>query len=125
MQHTLGLDKMLEEKKQDLKVREAALFEVLERGIHPQENWDLLVELGELRECLTVVEVDRAGKAKEPMMLVTDISGVLVDLGLDPIQWIPQVLSEARHVLEAAGVVLEHELGVLVGCLRSQASLCC
>jgi hypothetical protein len=61
----------------------------------------------ELRECHTKVEVDRVGEAKELAALVTDISVVIVDQGLDPIQWIPQVPSKARYVLEVVGAVLE------------------
>jgi hypothetical protein len=56
MEQTLGIDKMLEEKKvwlqeekHDLKVREVVLYEALERGAHPQEDRDLLAELVELR----------------------------------------------------------------------------
>jgi hypothetical protein len=114
MKHSLGLDKMLEEtkvrlewKKRDLKVWEATLVKALERGIHPRDNMDLLAELVELKECLAEVEVDRAGEAKELAALVNGISGVLMDPGLDSIQWIPQVLSQAWHVLEAVVTVLE------------------
>jgi hypothetical protein len=41
-----------------------------------------------LRECLTEVEADHTGRVKELAALVTYISRVLMDLGLDPIQWI-------------------------------------
>jgi hypothetical protein len=63
--------------------------------------------LAELRECLPEVEVDHIGEAKELAMLVIDISGVLMDLGLDPIQWIPQLLRKAQDMLEMVGVILE------------------
>jgi hypothetical protein len=40
--------------------------------------------------------------------LVTSISKVLVDLGLDPICGIPQVSNKAWLVLEVMGSILEH-----------------
>jgi hypothetical protein len=39
--------------------------------------------------------------------LVTDISEVLMDLGLAPIQWIPHLPSKARYMLEVMGAILE------------------
>jgi hypothetical protein len=89
---------MLEEKKQDLKVWEAVLVEVQVCGIHPWENRDLLAKLW---ECLAGNEV------KELATLVTSISEVLVDLGLAPIWWIPQLSSKAWAMLEVVGTVLE------------------
>jgi hypothetical protein len=95
MKHTLGLDKvlkesmvLLKEKKRDLKVQEATLCKALERGIHPQDNQDLLAQLVEPREHLAEVEVDCTGEVKELVSLVTTMFRVLVDLGLDSIQWI-------------------------------------
>jgi hypothetical protein len=55
MKVTIDLDKVLEENKRVLKVREVALSEALERGAHPRNNRDLLAELVELSECLIEV----------------------------------------------------------------------
>jgi hypothetical protein len=44
-------------------VREATLCKALERGVHPQDNRDLLTELVELRECPAEIEADRASEA--------------------------------------------------------------
>jgi hypothetical protein len=111
MKHTLSLDKMLEEtkvlleeKKQDLKVWEAALVEVKTRGLNPQDNRDLLVEL---RERLGEVEADHVTEAEELASLMTNISKVLMDLGLSPIQGIPQVRNKAQEVLKVTGSILE------------------
>jgi hypothetical protein len=111
MKHTLSLDKMLEEtkvlleeKKQDHKVWEAALVEVKTRGLNPQDNRDLLVEL---RERLGEVEADHVTEAEELASLMTNISKVLMDLGLSPIQGIPQVRNKAREVLKVTGSILE------------------
>jgi hypothetical protein len=49
----------------------------------------------EFREHIAEVEVDCANEAKELVTLVTGFSEILVDLGLDLIQWIPQFLSKA------------------------------
>jgi hypothetical protein len=40
--------------------------------------------------------------------LVVGITNALVDLGMLPIQDIPQLLKSAREVLTAASVILEH-----------------
>jgi hypothetical protein len=111
MKHTLSLDKMLEEtkvlleeKKQDLKVWEATLVEVKTRGLNPQDNRDLLVEL---RERLGEVEADHVTEAEELASLMTNISKVLMDLGLSPIQGVPQVRNKAREVLKVTGSILE------------------
>jgi hypothetical protein len=91
---TIDLDKVLENK-QVLKVWEVALCETLERGTHPWNDQNLLTELVELSELLTKVQVKRVGEAKELAVLMIDMSDALVDLGLDPNQWIPKVPRQA------------------------------
>jgi hypothetical protein len=111
MDHAFILDKMLEgtrvrlqEKKQDLKGPKAALVEAQARAHNLWDNQDLLAELVELRDCLGGVLVYRVTEAEVLTALVADISTVLVDLGLAPIQGIPQVPNKARVVLKAMGV---------------------
>jgi hypothetical protein len=76
---------LLKEMKWDLKVWEAALYEALERDIHPRYNRDLLTELVELRERLVEAEADRAVEAGELTVLVTSMSNTLMNSGMDPI----------------------------------------
>jgi hypothetical protein len=90
MKHTLGVDKMLEEKKvllqekkRDMKVLEAALCKVLKKGVHPRDNHDLLAELVELREHLTEAKVYWDSELRELATLETDMSCALVDLGMN------------------------------------------
>jgi hypothetical protein len=94
MDHAFILDKMLEEtrvrhqeKKQDLKGPKAALVEAQAHAHNLWDNQDLLVEL---RDCLGGVQVYRIMEAEVLTALVADISTVLVDLGLAPIQGIPR-----------------------------------
>jgi hypothetical protein len=89
-------------------VPEAVLVEAQACGLNPQDNWDLMAELVELPERLGGVEVECVAEAEEIMMLVADISKVLVDLGLAPIEGMSQVPNKAREVLKAADSILEH-----------------
>jgi oligoendopeptidase F len=64
--HSLGLDKMLGEKKvelngkeRDLVLREAVLAEAQTRGLNPQDNLDDLMESIELWRLLQDAEADR------------------------------------------------------------------
>jgi oligoendopeptidase F len=64
--HSLGLDKMLGEKKvelngkeRDLVLREAVLAEAQTRGLNPQDNLDDLMESIELRRLLQDAKADR------------------------------------------------------------------
>jgi hypothetical protein len=90
--HSLGLDKILREKKVeligrewDLGSREATLAEVQSRGLNPWDNREELMEFVELRRLLTDIEVRRITKAGRLVMLVGDVSKVLVDLGMLPV----------------------------------------
>jgi hypothetical protein len=64
-QAAAGVGGWLNEKKQDPKVREAALCEALERGARRHDDRDLLAELVELRERVTEVQADRVSEAEE------------------------------------------------------------
>jgi hypothetical protein len=55
-------------------VRVETLYEALEMGAHPRDNRDLFAKLVEHRDC----------EVEELVALVTDMSGALVDLGLQP-----------------------------------------
>jgi UDP-N-acetylmuramoylalanine-D-glutamate ligase len=67
--HSLGLDKMLGEKKvkldgreQNLSLREAALVEARSQGLNPRDNHEELMEFVELRRLLQDFEVDRVAE---------------------------------------------------------------
>jgi hypothetical protein len=94
---TLGLDKMLEEKKVlligkewDLALCEAALMEVQSLGPILRDNHEELMEFIKLRRCLEEAEVEHITKVGQLAVLLGDISNVLVDLGMPPISGIPQ-----------------------------------
>jgi hypothetical protein len=94
--HSLGLDKMLGENKveldgreRDLDLCEAMLAEAQNRGLNPRENRDELMEFVELRRLLQDIEVNRVIEAVWLVTLVRDVSKVLEDLGMPPIQGIP------------------------------------
>jgi hypothetical protein len=73
----------------------------------PRYNREELTELVELWWCLEEAEVERVAEAGRLAILVTDVSKVLVDLGMPLIPgnpWDPHV---ADDILEAAGTILE------------------
>jgi hypothetical protein len=94
--HSLGLDKMLGEKKVELDGRErdlelcmAMLAEAQTRGLNPWVNHNELMEYVELWRLLKDAEADHVIEAGPLVTLVSDVSKVLVDLGLPPISEIP------------------------------------
>jgi hypothetical protein len=107
--HSLGLDKMLGEKKvqldgreQDLDMHEAALMEALSRGLHPQDNCEELMEFVELWRHLKEAEVECIAEAGWLAILVRDVSKVLVDLGMPPIlrnPWDPHMIDNILGVV--------------------------
>jgi hypothetical protein len=113
--HSLGLDKMLGEKKvelngreRDLELCEAALAEVQTRGLNPRVNHDELMEVIELHRFLQYAEEDRGIEAGQLLTLVRDMTKVLVDLGMPPISEIPQDPRTTDDVLEVVNIILEH-----------------
>jgi hypothetical protein len=113
--HSLNLDKMLGEKKveldgreHDLNLREAMLAEAQTRGLNPQDDHDELMEFVELRRHLRDVEADRAAKIGRLAILLSDVSKVLVDLGVPSILGIPRDLHTAGDLLGAVDINLEH-----------------
>jgi hypothetical protein len=74
-------------------------------GIYLRDGRDLLEEL---RKRMAGVDEERVVEAEKLAALVTETSRDLMDLGLPPIQEIPQVLRKAWEVLKAARIVLEH-----------------
>jgi hypothetical protein len=91
----------------DLVVREAILVEEQEHGLCPIDGWDLLLELDMAHMRLDRINDERAAEARQLSQLVVKISDVLVDLGMLPIQDIPQLLKSTPEVLPAANLILK------------------
>jgi hypothetical protein len=91
----------------DLEVREAILVEELEHDLHPTDGWELSVELDKARTCVDRIDGERATEAEQLSQWVMRISSVLVDLGLRPIQDIPQLSKSAQEVLPAVDLTFK------------------
>jgi hypothetical protein len=87
--HSLGLNKILGEKRveldereQDQGLHEAALEDVRTHGLNPRDHNDELMEFVALRRLLHGVKADRIIEASRLATLVRDVSKVLEDLGM-------------------------------------------
>jgi hypothetical protein len=112
--HSLGLDKMLGEKKveldgreRDLGLREVALVEAQSRGLNPRDNHEELIEFVELRMLLKDIKVEHVAEAERLAILARDVSKVLVALGKPPVLGIPWDPCMADNILEVMGIILE------------------
>jgi hypothetical protein len=83
------------------------LVEGLERGLRPTGGWNLSVELDKARTCVARIDGERAAKAEQLSQWFMRISNILIDLGLLPVQDIPQLTKSAREVLPAVDLVLK------------------
>jgi hypothetical protein len=83
------------------------LVEEQVRGLNSFDGRDLSVEVEDLRVHVARVEDERAAKAMDLSTLFVDASNALVDLGMLPIQDIPQLPKMAHNVLKAVGVILQ------------------
>jgi hypothetical protein len=117
--HSINFSQMMEERQillslqeTDLEVPEAKLAEEQACVLHSFDGWDLLAELEELHACMAMVVDEHAINAGELLQLVLEISNVLVNLGMLPIQHIPQLPKMAQEVMVAASLILE--------CLREE-----
>jgi hypothetical protein len=88
-------------------VREAILAEELEHSTHPSDGWDLSVKLDKARDHVDRIDDERAIEAEQLLQWVMRISSVLVDLGLLPIQDIPQLPKSAQKVLPVIDLILK------------------
>jgi hypothetical protein len=79
----------------DLEVQEAILAEEEACGLHPFDGRDLSVELEDIHAHVDMIEGERAIKAGQLLQLVMEISNALVDLGMLPVQDIPQLPKSA------------------------------
>jgi hypothetical protein len=113
--HSLGLDKMLGEKKvelngreQDLDLREATLVEARSWGLNHWHNRKELMEFIKLWRCHKEADVKLVTEDGWLVILVKDVSKVLVDLGMSPIHGIPRDPCTTGDVLQVVGTIFEH-----------------
>jgi hypothetical protein len=88
-EHTtlLGLQEM------DREVREVIQAVELEHGLYPPDGHDLLVELDKAHASVNRMVYDRNTEAEQLSRQVVQVANILVDLGLLPIEDIPQLLN--------------------------------
>jgi hypothetical protein len=92
----------------DLEVHEVILAKELERGQRPSDGQDMLAELKKICTHVDRINVDRVAEAERLSQQVMRVAGILVDLGLPPVEHIPQLLRTAQEVLPAVALILKH-----------------
>jgi hypothetical protein len=91
-EHTtlLGLQEM------DREVREAIQAVELEHALYPPDGHDLSVELDKAHASVNRMVYDRNTEAEQLSRQVVQVANILVDLGLLPIEDIPQLLNTTQ-----------------------------
>jgi hypothetical protein len=91
-EHTtlLGLQEM------DREVREAIQAVELEHGLYPPDGHDLSVELDKAHASVNRMVYDRNTEAEQLLQQLVQVANILVDLGLLPIEDIPQLLNTSQ-----------------------------
>jgi hypothetical protein len=72
----------------------------------PPDGWDLSAELDKAPTRVGRIDGEHATEAERLSWQVIRISGVLVNLGMLPVQNIPQHLKSAREVLSVVDPIL-------------------
>jgi hypothetical protein len=80
-------------------VWETIKAEELERGMYRTDEPDLSAELDKARVRVDRIDNEHAVEVKQLSQWVVRISNIMFDLGLLPIQDIPQLLKSAQEVL--------------------------
>jgi hypothetical protein len=80
-------------------VWETIKAEELERGMYRTDEPDLSAELDKARVRVDRIDNEHAVEVKQLSQWVMRISSIMFDLGLLPIQDIPQLLKSAQEVL--------------------------
>jgi hypothetical protein len=75
-------------------------------GLHPPDGRDLSLELDKARACVDRIDGERAAVTDQISWQFVMISSILVDLGMLPIQNIPQLPKSAWEVLPTVEVIL-------------------
>jgi hypothetical protein len=86
----------------DLEVREGIMAEELEHGLHHSYGHNLLMEL--YNACTRANEIagDQAVEAERLSRQLMRVVSVLIDLGLSPIEYIPQLPKTVLECLQGA-----------------------
>jgi hypothetical protein len=87
-------------------VQEVIPTEEQERDLHSFYGRDLLAKLEEIRSHVDRIAGERNVEAGQLLQLVMGILNALVNLGMLPVQDIPQLPKSAEIVLTAAGLLL-------------------
>jgi hypothetical protein len=90
-----------------LEVQEAILVEEMECGLHPPDGQNLSAELDKAHARVNRIDDEHATEAEQLSRQVVRIFGVLIDLGMLPIQDIPQLPKSAREVLSVVDLILK------------------
>jgi hypothetical protein len=97
----------------DLEVHEVILVEELEHDLHHLEGRDLPLELYKARAWANEIADNRVGKVERQSRKLVQVAGVLINLGLPPIEDIPQLPKIVWDTLVAVALILEHLQGAL------------
>jgi hypothetical protein len=81
------------------------LAEEQKRDLHSHDGRDLSVELEGIRVCVERIEGEHTIEARQLSRLVIEISNALADLGMLPVQDIPQLSKSVQEVLTVAGLL--------------------
>jgi hypothetical protein len=80
---------------------------VLQGGLHPNNGRDLSTELDKPHMRVDRIDGERTAKTEQLSQRVVRISSILVNLGLLPIQDIPQLPKSAWEVLPVVDLILK------------------
>jgi hypothetical protein len=89
-------------------VREPILAEELERVLPHPDACDLPVKLDEIHVRVHRIADDRAAKAGKLSRQLIQVAGVLIDMGLPPIEEISQLPKTTQDALLVVTLVLKH-----------------
>jgi hypothetical protein len=91
-----------------LEVCEAKLAKEHARGLYSFDGRDLPGKLEELHMRVAGFVDERTAEAGKLSTLVVGITNALVDLGMLPIQDIPQLLKMSQEILAVTSLILKH-----------------
>jgi hypothetical protein len=97
----------------DLKVHEGIVAEELECILHHSGGHDLPMELYKARASVNKIVDDRATEVERLSRQLMQVAGILIDLGLPPIEDIPHLPKIVWDALTAVTLILECLQGAL------------
>jgi hypothetical protein len=108
-----ALSQTLEEHAALLGLQDTDLEVELERDLHPSDRRDLSVELDKARTSVNRMDDDRAAEAERLSWQVVHVASIVVDLGMLPVEDIPQLPKTDEQVLSVVALILKHLQEVL------------